>query len=207
MRRGTFIVVEGPDGAGKTTLVRALSERLEAAGRAVTCVREPGGTPAAEAVRALVLHGAFEWTPQGELFLMLTARADLVVRVIRPALAAGAVVLSDRYELSTLAYQVAGRRLPRAAVTGANRLATGGLKADLTLVLDLPPAVGRRRQVADGKAPDRVEREDAAWHARVARAFRAARGRGMVHLDASRSPLAVLEAAWQHVGRMRTAKP
>jgi dTMP kinase len=124
-----------------------------------------------------------------------------VATVLRPALAAGKVVLSDRYELSTLAYQVAGRRLPRAAVVGANRLATGGLRPDLTLVLDVPPAVGRRRQEAQGKTLDRLEREDAAWHARVARAFRAARGRGIVHLDATQDPEDVLEAAWHLVRR------
>jgi len=198
-RRGVFIAVEGPDGAGKTTLVRVLRDRLQSAGRAVTSVREPGGTPGAEAARTLVLDPGIAWTPQAELFLMLAARAELVQAVIRPALTAGHVVLSDRYELSTLAYQVGGRRLPKPAVVSANRLATGGLRADLTLVLDVPASVGRQRQQSAGKSPDRMEGEDDAWHARVSRAFRAARGNGIVHLDGSAEQPIVAEAAWREV--------
>lgn len=200
MRRGVFIAVEGPDGAGKTTLVRSLRRRLRRAGRSVVTVREPGGTPGAEAARRLVLDGA-RWTPAAELFLMLAARAELVRNVIQPALDRGAVVLSDRYELSTFAYQVGGRGLPRARVAEANRLATNGLRPSLTVVLDVPAATGRRRQRAAGKRADRMEREGAAWHARVARAFRAARGPGVVHVDATADADQVGQRVWQVVSR------
>jgi dTMP kinase len=143
-----------------------------------------------------VLNLGLAWTAEAELFLMLTARAELVRAVIVPALKAGNVVLTDRFELSTFAYQVGGRRLPRAAVASANRLATGGLAPNLTIVLDVPAPVGRERQAARGTSPDRMEREDAAWHRRVAGAFRAARGKGIVHLDATRDADTVASAAW-----------
>ena len=199
MARGVFIAVEGPDGAGKTTLVAALNRRLLDAGRSVTGVREPGGTLGAEAARALVLNHEIAWTAEAELFLMLAARAELVREVIQPALKIGHVVLTDRYELSTFAYQVAGRRLPRPLVAKANRLATGGLSPDLTIVLDVPPALGRDRQRARGKPADRMEREGVAWHTRVARAFLTARGKGFVHVNASGDAADVAETAWGHV--------
>jgi dTMP kinase len=194
-----FIVVEGPEGSGKSTLVKWLAGRLEAHGRSVVAVREPGGTPLAEAARTLVLTSREDLTPASELFLMLAARADLVARVIRPALAAGGIVVGDRYGLSTIAYQVAGRGLPARDVAAAHRVATGGLEPDLTLVLDVPVAVGRARQRQDGKSQDRFEREDDQFHERVRRAYREAAGPGVVHLDATQALTTVQEAAWQHV--------
>jgi dTMP kinase len=109
------------------------------------------------------------------------------------------VVLCDRYELSTRAYQVAGRGLPEDEVLAANRLATGGLRPDLTLVLDLDPAQGRQRQVTQGKTPDRMEQADAAMHERVVAAYREAAGVGIVHLDASRPVDEVGALAWAAV--------
>jgi dTMP kinase len=196
---GTFVVVEGPEGAGKSTLVRWLAGQLRAEGHRVTAVREPGGTPLAEAARKLALKSRHERAYAAELFLFLAARADLVERVIRPALADGHIVIADRFGLSTLAYQVAGRGLPRADVEAALRVATGGLTPDLTLVLDVPVAVGRERQRAAGKVKDRIEREDDTFHTRVREAYRSASGPGIVHIDASQAKRAVQDAAWQEV--------
>lgn len=194
--RGFFLVLEGPEGAGKSTLARALAERARAAGRDVVAIREPGGTPAAEAARAIMLDHGHAVGAETELFLVLAARADLVRRVIRPALAAGQLVLCDRYDLSTRAYQVAGRGLDEAAVLAANGLATGGLVPDLTLVLDLDPSEGAARQLAAGKVRDRLDAEDAAFHERVARAYLAASGAGVRHLDGRLDPATLAEAAW-----------
>lgn len=181
-------MVDGPDGAGKSTLLPRLAARLRGRGFDVLEVREPGGTPLAEAARRVVLASEHDASPLAELFLYLAARADLVAKVIRPALAAGQVVLCDRYELATEAYQVAGRALPREPVLAANRLATGGLRPDLTLVLDVPADVGLARQAAVGKRADRIESEAPEWHRRVAAAFREASGPGIVHVDATQTP-------------------
>src|SRR2546426_11018118 len=118
----TFIVVEGPEGAGKSSLVRWLAGRFLADGRPVVTVREPGGTPAAEAARKGVLRFPHDLAPAAELFLFLVARADVVHKVIRPALAAGEVVLADRFELSTPAYQGGGGGVPNDEVGRGNPL-------------------------------------------------------------------------------------
>ncbi len=196
---GAFVVVEGPDGAGKSSLVRALGARLLADGMQVLSVREPGGTPVAEAARKVALRSRHEISPAAELFLILAARADLVARVIRPAIEAGQVVLADRFDLSTRAYQVAGRGLPADDVDAALRLATGGLVPDLTLVLDIPVEVGRERQRRARKVQDRFEREDDTFHERVRDAYRVAAGPGVVHLDATPSKPIVLETAWREL--------
>jgi len=144
-----------------------------------------------------VLDPSSAWTPAAELFLILAARAELVENLLRPALAdESTVVISDRFDLSTEAYQIAGRGLSRTEVQAANRLATGGLEPDLTLVLDLAPEMGRTRQQTQGKALDRMELEDAEYHERVAAAFRDAVGTGVVHLDGTQTPDQLEEAAW-----------
>lgn len=194
---GFFVVLEGPEGAGKTTLAAALVGRMRAAGLDPVAVREPGGTPAAESLRAELLDPARAWTPEAELLYMTTARADLVAKVIRPALEAGRVVLSDRFDLSTRAYQGAGRGLSGDAIEWVNRAATGGLRPDLTLLLDLAPDVGRARQVASGKGGDRLDREAPDFHQRVWDRYRAEQGPGIVHLDAGLTPAALEEDAWR----------
>jgi dTMP kinase len=204
---GHFIVVEGPEGAGKSTLARALAARLEAEGRHVATVREPGGTPVAEAARRVALKFPHDIAPAAELFLFLAARADLIHRVIRPALEAGSVVVADRFDLSTLAYQVAGGRLPYEEVAPALRLAAGGLVPDATLVLDVPVEVGRERQRAARKVQDRFERQNDAFHRRVLEAYRHARGPGVVHIDATQSKQAVLDAAWRAVLAVTALSP
>ncbi|HEV2671470.1 MAG TPA: dTMP kinase [Gemmatimonadales bacterium] len=195
----TFVVVEGPEGAGKSTLVRWLGTALRAEGREVLTVREPGGTPIAEAARKLALKSRHDRAYAAELFLFLAARADLVERVIRPALADGQIVIADRFGLSTIAYQVAGRGLPQADVEAALRVATGGLTPDLTLILDVPVTLGRERQKVAGKVRDRIEREDDRFHTRVREAYRSASGPGIVHIDASQTKKAVQDAAWREI--------
>jgi dTMP kinase len=142
------------------------------------------------------LDPSLETSAVAELFLVLAARADLVQTVIRPALSEGRVVVCERFDLSTEAYQIAGRGLDRGAVLAANRLATGGLRPDLLLVLDLPARVGRERQRAGGKSPDRLELANADLHERVAEVFRQAAGDEVVHLDATGPAEDLERAAW-----------
>jgi len=199
--RGVFVTVEGVEGAGKTTQVALLAERLRGSGREALVVREPGGTPLAEEARRLALDPAMDLGPAAELFLMLVARADLVHHVIDPALARGTTVLADRFDLSTRAYQIGGRGLPEPEVTAANRLATGGLVPDLVVVLDVAPEVGRARQAAAGKRRDRMELAGTAFHARVAEGFRGAAGPGILHLAADAPSDAVHETLWSELAR------
>jgi dTMP kinase len=167
---GRLLVFEGPEGAGKTTQIDRLAAWLRERGRAVRVVREPGTSPVGQRIRELVLDPEHDVTPGAEALLFLAARAELVERELRPALAAGELVLADRFFLSTYAYQVAGRGLPEGEVRAANRLATGGLVPDLTLLLTLPVAEGMAR-AARRRSFDRMEQAGAAFHERVARAF------------------------------------
>jgi dTMP kinase len=192
---GFFVVVEGPEGSGKSTLVAELATWLDAAGLSPVRVREPGGTPVAEGARRLLLDPEFEVAPVAEVLLYLAARADLVHRVIRPALEAGRLVLADRFDLSTEIYQIVGRGLDRDMVTSANRAATGGLTPDLVLVTDVPPGVGLARQQRGEQALDRLDLEDRAFHQRVIEAYLAVRGPGVRHLDGTLPPEALFEAA------------
>lgn len=169
---GRFIVLEGGEGAGKSTQVALLSGWLAEAGIDHRLAREPGGTVVGEAIRSVVLEQPdLEMSPETELFLILAARAAFVRDVVRPALAEGKVVVADRYALSTLAYQGVARGLDLDGVRGAIRLATGGLEPDLYVVLDVPAEEGALRQRRGGLPPDRIEKEGGAFLARVREAY------------------------------------
>jgi dTMP kinase len=171
MARGKLIVFEGPEGAGKTTQIKLIAERLAVAGIPVIAVREPGGTPVGDAIREIVLESEHHMNGAAEALLFMASRAELIAREVVPALARGDVVLLDRFFLSTYAYQIVGRGLPEEEVRAANRLATGGLVPDLTLLLDVPPGEGLGRADARGKR-DRMERSGDDFHNRVGNAFR-----------------------------------
>ncbi len=162
-----FVSFEGLDGSGKTTQVERLRAALEADGREVVTAREPGGTELGEQIRSLVLHGD-EMTPWAEALLYAAARAELVAEVIGPALDRGADVLVDRYFDSSVVYQGIGRGLGRDEVLQLNLLAVGGIVPDRTFVLAIDAGRSLERV---GDRPDRIEREAAAFHARVAEAY------------------------------------
>lgn len=169
---GLFLAFEGVEGSGKSTQARLLADHLVTNGFEVVHAREPGSTPLGERVRSLVLdESGLGIPPRSELFLMLAARAAFVEQVVLPALRSGKMVIADRFELSTLAYQGEGRQLPVQEVGRCNRFATDGLTADATILLDLPTEEGVRRQLAAGKVPDRMEAEARDFHERVARGY------------------------------------
>jgi dTMP kinase len=172
-RPGLFVVLEGGEGVGKTTQWRRLAETLRDVGHEVVAVREPGGTPAGDAIRALLLDPASSLEPSTEALLFAASRAQLVRDVITPALSRGAIVLVDRFLLSTYAYQGAGRGLPIDALQAVNAVATGGRSPDLTLLLNVPLDVAMQRMRARGAA-DRLEQESPLFHERVRSAFEAA---------------------------------
>ena len=164
--RGIFITLEGADGCGKSTQAALLAARIEATGREVVRLREPGGTPISEKIRALVLDPAnAEMAPECELLLFEASRAQLVRGVIEPAVARGAVVLCDRFYDSTYAYQAAGRALDEGIIRRANALGSCGVDPDRTLVLDMDTDAALARATRDGA--DRMEAEGVAFQRRV----------------------------------------
>jgi dTMP kinase len=168
--RGRLIVLEGPEGAGKTTQLRLLADWLGARGHDVVAVREPGGTTVGDEIRRVLLDPASDIVPRAEALLFMASRAQLVEREIRPALEGGSLVLLDRYFLATYAYQGVGRGLSEEMLRAANTMATGGLVPDVTLLLTLPVEVGLSRAIKRGER-DRMERAELAFHERVAHAY------------------------------------
>ncbi|GHJ10563.1 dTMP kinase [Micromonospora humidisoli] len=170
---GLFVVFEGGEGAGKSTQLEQLATRLREQGRDVVVTREPGATAVGERIRALVLEdsGADAPSPRAEALLYAADRAHHVATVVRPALIRGAVVISDRYVDSSLAYQGAGRTLPVDEVSWLSSWATGGLKPDLVVLLDVDPRTGLSRAAARNQGADRLEAESVAFHERVRYAF------------------------------------
>ncbi|GHG42040.1 hypothetical protein GCM10012320_04580 [Sinomonas cellulolyticus] len=189
---GLFVAFEGGDGAGKSTQARLLADSLRAEGREVLLTREPGGTEIGEKLRALVLeHGHGEIDPRTEALIFAAARAAHVIQVIRPALARGAVVITDRYIGSSIVYQGIARGLGAGQVRGLNDWATEGLWPDLTVVLDLDAGQGRARRTAGDAAEDRLESEPDAFHRSVRQAFLDLAGShpaAYLVLDAARDP-------------------
>jgi len=166
-----FVVVEGIEGSGKSTLVEGLAARLRDEGYDCIVTREPGGTALGNAIRDIFLDRTSEIAPLTEAFLVNSARAQHVEEVIRPALAAGRVVICDRFTDSTLAYQGYGRGFDLDVLRRLCAIATCGLDSDLVLVLDLPVGVARARLGARARATDRIEAEGDAFHERVRAGF------------------------------------
>lgn len=187
---GRFIALEGGEGVGKSTQGRMLADALRARGLDVVTTREPGGTPGAEAIRAMLLSNEGEgWGARAEALLFAAARADHVEKLIRPAIARGAWVICDRYVDSSRAYQGGGGGLSDADVMDLHRVGSEGLLPDLTVLLTVSPEVSAERlALRDGGAADRIEGRGAAYHARVAAGFR-------TFADQSPERFAIVDAA------------
>jgi len=213
-----LITFEGGEGSGKSTQARLLAERLRAAGREVVLTREPGGTPIGEQLRALVRKPALarrfhrelaggDWQrldPLAELFLMEASRAQLVAELILPALAHGAVVISDRFDDSTLAYQGGGRGLDPASLKLVNAVATRGLRPALTVLVDVPPDLGLRRKHGE-QGRDAIGGEALPFHERVRAAYlglAAAEPDRWLVLDGSQPVERIAALVWERVAAL-----
>jgi dTMP kinase len=201
--RGRFITFEGGEGVGKSTQIRRLVARLQTAGHDVVATREPGGSAGAEAIRDLVLRGAADrWSPVTETLLMYAARRDHIERVIRPALARGALVVCDRFSDSTTAYQGAAGGADPGLIAAMERYVLEDVRPDLTLVFDLDPELGLARAVDRAGAEMRFESKGAAFHARLRSAFLEIAAREperCVVIDANGSPDQVETSVWETV--------
>jgi dTMP kinase len=212
--RGSFIVFEGIEGSGKSTQIRLLAERFEGLGRLVTVTREPGGTPIGEAIRDLLLSNACEGAaPMTEALLHTAARAEHIPRVIRPALEAGHIVLSDRFLDSTLAYQGAGSGVPIATLRKLQHLIVADCVPDQKILLRLDVQEGLRRRMAGKEVVNRIDLSDLDFHQRVAEGFAAlAAGEpGLwIVVDASLPPEVVAEHVFEgllaRLPELRTAE-
>jgi dTMP kinase len=203
--RGRFITLEGGEGAGKSTQARLLGERLQNAGVPVVVTREPGGTPAGERIRALLLApGDDPIAPQTEALLMTAARAEHVSKVIVPSLDRGHWVISDRYVDSTFAYQGGGRNLPMMRLRQAQELATNGLMPEVTFLLDLPVESGLSRRMGAEEAPNRLDAEARSFHESVRTGYHSLVVSDRVRwhvVDATQSIEQIADDIWQEMLR------
>ncbi|MBI3900183.1 MAG: dTMP kinase [Gammaproteobacteria bacterium] len=193
---GLFITFEGGEGAGKSTQLQRVADWLRAQQRDVVVTREPGGTELGERVREILLHHRGSMAVETEVLLLFTARAEHLAEVIRPALAAGKIVLCDRFTDATYAYQCGGRAFPRARIAALEHWLQQGLRPNLTLLLDVPVVVGMERAGRRGSS-DRFEREQLEFFERVSAEYRAAAEREPQRfrlIDASRSEAEVTVA-------------
>lgn len=204
MSKGRFITLEGGEGAGKSTLARALSERLIAAGLTARTTREPGGSPKAEAIREMILAGqARDYGPFAEALMFSAARIDHIDSLIRPALMRGEWVICDRFIDSTRVYQGVLGKLDKAVLAELEAVTISGLMPELTLILDLDPEIGLARAAKrrrPGEAIDRFEGETLAFHRNLRQAYQdiaSAEPQRCAVLDATLPPEALAEAAWR----------
>jgi len=209
--RGTFITFEGPEASGKTTQITRLCTRLEEQGRRVLRVREPGGTPTGEAIRGILQHDTAgePICRETEALLFAASRAQLVQRMILPALDQGVCVICDRFADSTTAYQGFGRGFPIEDMLAINQFAINGATPDLTVLLDIDPATAavrlRGRNQDTGSVPDRIEREGRAFHERVRQGYLTLADREpkrFVVLDGAQDADTLFADVWAHVERL-----
>ena len=205
--RGPFAVLEGGEGAGKSTVQRELAARLEREGHRVVATREPGGTPLGERTRELLLGHTVD--PMAELLLFEAARAQLVAEIIRPALDRGDVVICDRFAASSIAYQAYGRGIERAIVEQANALATAGCEPDIILLLDIDVKEGLARRSGEGGG-NRFDRESIEFHQRVRDGFLqlAAEDPARWRIVAASQPVArVVDECYGHIDGLLAERP
>ncbi|MBI5272574.1 MAG: dTMP kinase [Chlamydiia bacterium] len=199
--KGRFITFEGGEGAGKTTLIEKVAEKLASQGHSVVVAREPGGTRVGEEIRNLLLHHKDPLSPYAELSLFLAARAQQIHEVIRPALAAGKIVLCDRFNDSSIAYQGAARHLGVEEVSAFCQFICQRLTPHLTLYLDIDPELGLAR-AKQRRSQDKIESEDITFHVTIRNAYLAMQRREPQRLrllDASKEPSQVFQAAMQWI--------
>jgi dTMP kinase len=200
-----FITLEGGEGAGKSTQAKKLASALKKRGVSSIATREPGGSPGAEEIRSLIVHGEpGRWDTLTETLLIFAARADHVARTIKPALVGGKWVICDRFTDSTFAYQGAGRGLARETIRRLETIVLDDFRPDLTLILDLPVEVGLARTKSREQGATRFENFDTEFHERLRQAFlaiaRRARERCVV-IDASADAATVADAIWSAVSK------
>lgn len=207
--RGLLVVLEGGEGAGKGSVLSAIAEWLRAQGIEPLCTRAPGGTAEGQVIRSALVQSGANWEPTAELLLMMADRAQHVGRLIRPALAAGRVVLCDRFVGSTIAYQGGGRGLSSKLIGDLQAVAANDLSADLTILLDVPPAIGLKRslkRLAEEKSSeDLFERLDLGFHERVRASFLAQAAADPEHwtvVDASRPIAEVIAEVRVRLGKL-----